>query len=376
MLFKEIISKEGWVLRLHKEHEIFSIPIFQEFNFEESIPISYTDLYILAFNHNQYSLLSKEEITSHLTLLEKICYVNRQIDLLKYALNNFQEDIKEWGEFINPSIMENFPEYLLSFPEQIDTNLEIFSKLEDCDDLKREKLLEYAQNNNIESFTFLLNKSLINNKFLKQLFKYGKKFVEIIVDKGFDNWDYAMNIAALVGDQELIKFFIDKGCNDWNNGMYYAAQNGHEHLVLFFISKGANKWDWGMIGAAKGGYKHLVDFFINKGAIRWNEAMYYAAKGGHNELVDFFIGKGACTWNHGMDAAAKGGHKDLVEKFIDKGANQWDWGIYYAARGGNKEIVELFISKGPNYYDWGLQGAIHGGHKHLINFFKSKGISV
>jgi len=126
MLFNQIVSEDGWGLRLHKEHEIFSIPIFQEFNFEEPIPISYTDLYMLAFNYNQYSLLSKEEIINHLTLLEKICYVKRQIDLLKYALNNFQEDIKEWGKFINPSVTELFPEYLLSFPEKIDNDLITF----------------------------------------------------------------------------------------------------------------------------------------------------------------------------------------------------------------------------------------------------------
>jgi len=372
MLFKKVISKEGWELRLHEQHEIFSISIFKDLNYDEPIDVSYIDLYMLAFNYNQYSLLTKSEISSHLELLDKICYVHKQKELLDYAISNYQEDMKEWKSFINPSVIEIFPKCLLKFPEYIDDSLEAFSKLYNCDELKREKLLEYAQNDNIESFTILFNKSLVNEEFLLGLFKYGIEFVEININKGFNNWNWGMYIAAIKGEKDLIDFFIDKGADNWNWGMHGAARGGHKDLVELFINKGASDRVGGMRMAAEGGHKELVDFFIEKGVDDWEIGMCSAAKGGHKELVDFFIEKGGTTWNGGMVSAAEGGHKDLVLFFIEKGANDWDGAICVAAYGGHKELVELFIEKGATNLNRAMDYATNGHHKELVDFLNKK----
>ena len=372
MLFKKIISKEGWELRLHEEHEIFSIPIFQELNFDEAIDVSYTDLYMLAFNNTEYDLLSKDEVVSHLELLDMICFVNKQKELLDYAIKEYNEELDKWKNFINPSIIEIFPEYLIKFPDIIDDNLEAFSKLNDYDDFKREKLLEYAHNNNFEAFSLLFNKSLVNNRFLKNLFKYGVEFVEIIIDKGFNNWGQGMKCAARGGNKELVDFFIKKGANNWNNALKTAAKGGHKDLVLLFIEKGAKYWNWGMQSAACGGHKEIVDFFIDKGADYWDWGIYGAAKGGHKELVLFFIEKGTDDWNLGMLGATKGGHKELVDLFIEKGANYWNLGMEGAALGGHKDLVLFFIEKGANDWYRGMNGAKRGGHKELVEFFNKK----
>ena len=318
MHFRRIISKEGWELRLHEQHEIFSIPIFQQLNYDEAINVSYTDLYMLAFNNTDYSLLSKEEIVSHLELLDMICYVNKQKELLDHSIKEYNSNLNEWKPCINPSIIEIEPQYLLTFPEFIDFNLEKFSKLNDCDDLKRKKLLQYIHDNNFEAFSILFDKSLINGKFMGELFKCEMKFIKIIIDKGFNDWNSGMYHTAEAGDKELVDFFIEKGADDWNGGMNTAAKGGHKDLVLFFIEKGSTEWNTGMNYATIGGNKDLVDFFIEKGANHWDLGLYYAALGGHKDLVLFFIEKGANDWYRGMNGAKRGGHNELVEFFNKK----------------------------------------------------------
>ena len=413
MVFKRVISREGHEIRLNDEHEIFKIPIFQELNYDEPIDISYTDLDMLISKQPNYSILSKEEIINHLELLDKICHVKRQKEVLDYVIANYQEDMKEWEQFVNPSVINIAPEYLIKFPNQIDNNLETFFKLKGYNNIKREKLLQYARDNNIDSFTILFDKSIITGKFRSEIIKYGIKFVKIISEKGFDDWDQVMCDAAFEGDKDLVDFFIIKGANDWNCGMYGAAEGGHKELVEFFIEKGANDWNRGMNYAAKGGHKNLVDFFIEKGADNLDECMMYAAYGEHKDLIELFIEKGAkrldwgikgavtgghidlfiflvhkrsqekhlidslaCDinfWNMLMNNAAEIGNKELVLFFIDRGCNDFNSGMKWAAKGGHKDLVELFIEKGANYWNLGLVGAAQGGHKELIDFFIEKG---
>jgi hypothetical protein len=80
----------------------------------------------------------------------------------------------------------------------------------------------------------------------------------------------AMIKVSEKGDKDLVRFFIQKGANNWDWGMYVAARGGHRGLVEFFIEKDAKDWDWGMRGAARGGHRDLVQFFIEKGADNWN----------------------------------------------------------------------------------------------------------
>jgi len=320
MSFKRIISEEGYISIFKKNHEIFSIPIFREFNFDKAVPIKYRDLFLIS--DNRINFASRDELINHLQLLDSICYVNRQKKVLDYAIANYENNMEEWERFVNPSIIDITPEYLINFPSLIDNYLEQLSKLKGFDDLKRKKLLEYARNNNTESFDLLFDKSLINNRFLKELVKYGIKFIEIIIEKGFNNWDRGMKYAALQRKKELIDFFIDKGATDWDNGLRYSAQAGDKYLIDFFISKGANNWDGGMYGAAKGGHENLILFFINKGANNWSIGMYNAALGGHKDIVNLFITIGTTNYNLGILGATKGGHRHLVDFFISKGGNE------------------------------------------------------
>ena len=48
--------------------------------------------------------------------------------------------------------------------------------------------------------------------------------------------------------------------------MVYATDGGHKDLVEFFVEKGADDWDWAMEHAIRKGHEDLQKFFIKKGA--------------------------------------------------------------------------------------------------------------
>ena len=61
-----------------------------------------------------------------------------------------------------------------------------------------------------------------------------------MIDKGANNWDWAMECAARNNHIEIVLLMINKGANNWNRAMENAAENNHMEMVLFLIDKGAD----------------------------------------------------------------------------------------------------------------------------------------
>ncbi len=49
--------------------------------------------------------------------------------------------------------------------------------------------------------------------------------------------------------QELVELMLQKGANNWNFGLYGACRGGHKELAELMIQKGANDWNRGLSGA-------------------------------------------------------------------------------------------------------------------------------
>src|SRR3972149_3334310 len=116
---------------------------------------------------------------------------------------------------------------------------------------------------------------------------------------------------------------------DWDRGLKWACWGGaccagghcpHRDFVNLMIEKGANDWDGGLWGACRGGHYDLANFMIQKGANDWNWGLQSACQGGHRDLVNLMISLGATNWNWGLIFACLGGHRDLVNLMIEKGA--------------------------------------------------------
>jgi len=69
--------------------------------------------------------------------------------------------------------------------------------------------------------------------------------------------------------------------------MGYAAEGGHMDIVQLMIEKGSDNFNGSMIDAAKGGQLEIVKFMVEKGATRFILAMREAEKRGHTETVNY-----------------------------------------------------------------------------------------
>ena len=124
-----------------------------------------------------------------------------------------------------------------------------------------------------------------------------------------------------------------------NNTTDWAAKGGHLNIVQLMLDKGADNFNWAMNSAAAGGHRDIVQLMLDKGANDFKRAMKYAALRGHIDIVQLMLDKGADNFNEAMSYAALGGHIDIVQLMLDKGANDFKESISSAA--GNMDIVRL-----------------------------------
>ena len=156
-----------------------------------------------------------------------------------------------------------------------------------------------------------------------------------------------------------------------NNIMALAAKHGQKDIVELMIQKGATDFDWAMAFAAENGHKDIVKLMIQKGATNFKISMASAARYGHKDIVELMIQKGATDFNRAMTYAALGSHKDIVELMIQKGATDFNGAMIYAALGGHKDIVELMIQNGATDIKWAMTEAEENGHKDIVEYLKS-----
>ena len=119
-----------------------------------------------------------------------------------------------------------------------------------------------------------------------------------------------------------------------------AAAGGHKELVQLMLDKGANNYNDGLACAAWGGHMGLVQLMLDKGADP-NNGLSGAALGGHLDIVQLMLDKGANNYNDGLRAAAKYGHKDVVQLMLDKGATNLDYALRESESYGHTECAEL-----------------------------------
>jgi ankyrin repeat protein len=117
-----------------------------------------------------------------------------------------------------------------------------------------------------------------------------------------------------------------------------VCYNGSRKLVDLMIEKGANNWNSGLGCACRGGNLNIVNLMIKKGAIDWDLGLAFACCGGHLNLVNLMIEKGAKLLNRGFADACKYGHLNIVNLMIKYGATKCD--------NCNKSIEEHLSKKG------------------------------
>lgn len=78
----------------------------------------------------------------------------------------------------------------------------------------------------------------------------------------------AFAIAIEIGNQTTIDYFLNSFELYWDGALKYVAKSGRKDWVDLVIDKGANDWVSGLEGAVEGGHLDLVKFFTTKKAGR------------------------------------------------------------------------------------------------------------
>jgi len=74
----------------------------------------------------------------------------------------------------------------------------------------------------------------------------------------------ALNYAARKGDVDMAKFMIQKGANDFDTPMIIAALLNRINIVKLMIENGATVIPWALTIASKKKYSEIVEYLISK----------------------------------------------------------------------------------------------------------------
>jgi len=383
MLFNTIISKEGFPLRLHSSHPIFSNNAFKLNNLNSPTDIPYKYLYMMASNFN-YDLFDKNEIITYLQLVDMLIMTDTKIKVLDYLIT--VNDDFDPIPYLTPDVLEIKPEYFILFPDVVDNYIDLFNNI--CNqyndvklnNLKGKKFLQYCKEGNFNGAEILFQTKNILSGFDLACQSGSISIIEFLYKQ--DGSEYLNDItvvnngmaySALGGHLFLIEYFREMGASNWDLGLNYAARGGHLSLVKYFIDLGANKWKDGMMNASYSGDLSLVKFFEDLGANNWNDCIIIASSIGNLNIVEYCLSKGANLLNQSMINAALGGHLSLVEFFINLGANALNQAMGAAASSSNFDIINYLINLGADDWNLGLIESIQNNNYNLIDFFLLKG---
>ena len=200
--------------------------------------------------------------------------------------------------------------------------------------------------------------------------------------------DYSLERAARAGLEDLVYYFVnlDPGYfgeeYDWNYALHEAFYSGNSKLIEYFLERGANDYDTALRVAAKANNKEYVDFFLSIG-ININEGIYGAAERNNIDLISYLFGqikddpvKLKSGYEAGILGAIRGGHEELFYDLVrNSGENPAEWSIEEknralknAAYVGNITLFNYFLKLGADSYAEALYSAIRGKVKNIYYF--------
>jgi hypothetical protein len=153
----------------------------------------------------------------------------------------------------------------------------------------------------------------------------------------------AEQLARKYNKRDLVNFFREK-LRNLNSQLIEYAKIGDEYNAQLMIDRGANNVNKGLVIAAENGHLDLMYLFVDYGAISFGPALYEATLKSHIEMVDSLIDivyysedisyeNKLKIWKQGTFGAVEGGNIDLITFFLRLG--EWDDFIIRVARNGD-----------------------------------------
>ena len=104
--------------------------------------------------------------------------------------------------------------------------------------------------------------------------------------------------AAQTGHMEIIEYLLPRKIYaTYDSIMFYAANGGHIKIVKLMLEKGANNYNWAMNEASSGGHIDVVMLMLdlireNNIIVDYDDAIIEATRYYHIEIVKLLLTKG------------------------------------------------------------------------------------
>jgi len=120
-------------------------------------------------------------------------------------------------------------------------------------------------------------------------------------------WDErTLNVAAILGNLDMIKYCVANGCpvDEW--ACAHAAYHGDLECLKYLREEEKAPWNWATAAnAAKNGHLHILEYLVERKYDEYDAwACSYAVKNGHLDCLKFLHETAKAPWNFGAVAYA------------------------------------------------------------------------
>lgn len=202
-------------------------------------------------------------------------------------------------------------------------------------------------------FDYLSQKDLIYIKYTNQLLY--NQYEKYVVNTKFMHINDLNKLYDACSNKYYISLFKISANIDLNVCLYYACEFGDNYIINILINKGANNWNYALLGACKGNHIDIAENMINKGANNIVDTFINTCIYGKLEVIKYLINyyfeyiNNLDTLNNGLYYACGNGNIELVHLLINLGANDWNNGLTNSCLNNRQQIINIMLSKGANF---------------------------
>ena len=222
------------------------------------------------------------------------------------------------------------------------------------------------------------------------------KIVQLLLNKGADDYQETINYAVMSNKMKLVKLLQKKGASFYcqNGLLIQSASTGNLRMVKFLVENGANSIPTATNEAIRNKHLDVLKFLLVEGP---GIPEYLFTMTNNLQIIKLLIEKGSPIekvqdiveliatdetsrflfslknnkWNNLLIKAVKEGNFEEVKTLIKKGANDFNEALMIAAKNNFPKIVKLLIKNGAKSTDYVLrQITNHGSNNSLINIAK------
>jgi len=162
-------------------------------------------------------------------------------------------------------------------------------------------------------------------------------------------WDErTLNVAAILGNLDMIKYCVANGCpvDEW--ACAHAAYHGDLECLKYLHEEGNAPWDWRAAAmAAEHGHLHILEYLFERKYDKYGAAVFVAARNGHLDCLKYLHETAKVPfWD---EDAIKNAHKnnqhECLQYLLDKNCPlpegwSYDGGVLIAASESEEESEE------------------------------------